>query len=122
MMRMKTKAQQKLTVEVEEALSSDDLRSAATALDDLVEDVIPNTLANLERAILSDVAGWLRAVAKRVEPRDVADWDAVRATREEREARATNQSIASERAVGEATIRAASIAKAIDRSKRRIVR
>lgn len=122
MTNAKPKTKEKLSVEVDEALSSDDLRWAATALDDLIEDVIPNTMPNLERAILADVSGWLRLVAKRVEPRDMADWDAIRSNRAEREARSHDQLVASQFALGEATVRAASVARRIDRSRRRIVR
>ena len=111
-----------LHVEVPAELSSHDLRQAALALDDIVEDVLANTLSRGDRHALADVAGWLRKAAKAVDPRDVADWDTVLAVREERDTRGANQLAASKYGVGEATVREASFARQMDRSKRRIVR
>ena len=108
--------------EVPPTLSADDLRSAAMALDDLWEDVIPNTLRAAERSALMEVAAWLRQAAKVVEPRDVLSWDAIQAMREDRETRGANQLLAGRYGVGEATAREASMSRRIDRSKRRIVR
>lgn len=109
-----------VSVTVPAELSSDDLRSAARALDDLCDDFYPNGLSGAERMALADVAVWLSRAAKEVEPRDLADWDAVQAVREDRETRAANQLVASRHGVGEATVREASSANRI--AKRRIVR
>lgn len=111
-----------LHVDVPAELSGHDLRQAALALDDIVEDVLPNTLSRGDRHALADVAAWLRKAAKAVDPRDVADWDTVVAVREERDTRSSNQLAASRYGVGEATVREASFARQMDRSKRRIVR
>lgn len=109
-------------VDVPSELSANDLRSAATALEDLVEEVYPNTLAAVDRVVLAEVAAWLRRAAKIAEPRDIADWDTVQAIREDREQRHANQFAASRYGVGEATMREASLGKRMDRSRRRIVR
>lgn len=109
-----------VSVAVPAELSSDDLRSAARALDDLCDDFYRNNLSGAERIALADVAVWLHRVAKEVEPRDLADWDTVQAIREDRETRAANQLVASRHGVGEATVREASAANRI--AKRRIVR
>lgn len=116
------RAQPTLHVEVPAELSGHDLRQAAMALDDIIEDVLPNTLARSDRHALADVAAWLRKAAKDVDPRDVADWDTVLAVREERDTRSSNQLVAGRYGVGEATVREASFARQMDRSKRRIVR
>lgn len=109
-----------VSVSVPPELSSSDLRSAASALDDLCDDLYRNGLSGAERMALADVAVWLRRAAKEVEPRDLADWDAVQAVREDRETRAANQLVACRHGVGEATVREASAAARI--AKRRIVR
>lgn len=109
-------------VDVPSELSALDLRSAATALEDLVEEVYPNSLGSIDRVVLAEVATWLRRAAKIAEPRDIADWDTVQAIREDREQRSTNQVAASRYGVGEATMREASLGKRMDRSRRRIVR
>ena len=116
------KAPKLLQVDVPAELSATDLRSAATALDDLVDDVYANTLSGVDRAALLDVAGWLRRAAKLAEPRDMRDWDAIQVVREEREVRAANQFVSARHGVSEGTVREASFARQIDRSKRRIVR
>lgn len=89
-------------------VSSDDMRAAASALDDLVEDTVPNTLTDVERGVLTDVAAWLRRSAKIVEPRDTQNWDVIRALRDDRETRAQNQRIASRHGVSEGSVRDAS--------------
>lgn len=123
---MKTTVKKKLAtdclVPVPDTLCSDDLTRTASILDDLAEDAIGNQLPNSERAAIAEVAAWLRRAAKAVEPRDLSDWDAVLALRDEREARFTNQRVAGHFGVGEATVRQASFARQLDRSKRRIVR
>lgn len=120
--RLKAKGPSPVNVEVPAVLCAADLRSAATALEDLVEDTYQNTLSACDRLALTEVAGWLRRTAKATDPRDVADWDAVLALREDRETRAANQLVASRYGVSEATIREASFARQNDRSRRRIVR
>jgi len=120
--QLKAKALPKIQVEVPAEVCAADLRSAATALEDLAEDTYPNTLASVDRMVLLDIAGWLRRASKTVEPRDVADWEAVQAFRIDREERASDQLVASRYGVGEATVREASFARHTERSKRRIVR
>lgn len=119
-LKAKRPAVQLTKVDVSAEISAADMRYAATALDDLCDDVYPNSLGGADRITLADVATWLRAAAKVVEPRDIDDWDTVQAVRESRETRAANQLVASRYGVGEATVREASAAHRI--AKRRIVR
>lgn len=118
--KAKRPAVQLAKVDVSAEISASDMRHAATALDDICDDVYSNSLGGADRIALADVAAWLRATAKVVEPRDIADWDTVQAIREDRETRAANQLVASRHGVGEATVRAASSANR--NAKRRIVR
>ena len=120
--RSKRPALETIHVEVPNELSAHDLRQAALALYDVVEDVLPNTLAYGERVALADVAAWLQGAAKVVDPRDAADWDTVLAVRESREQRDATLLYSARYGVSEASMREATRARQIDASRRRIVR
>jgi len=105
-------------VDIPVALLGDDVTLAADLLLNLANNDIPNTLSDEDRQTVEDVAAWLRRVAKTANSRDAADWETVRATREDRDARSREQAIASRFGVGEATVRASHPEKRI--AKRRI--
>lgn len=111
-----------LRVEVPPELSAHDLRQAALALYDVVEDVVPNTLAYGDRVALADVAAWLQVAAKSTDYRDAADWETVLAVRESREQRDATLLHSARYGVSEASMREATRARQIDASRRRIVR